>query len=221
MLRAVRRLLVSILLVALFVGASSGPLAQASSFKRCGSAGTVKSARVTLVNVRAKGISCRRGRQFARAFTRKSGPETSFACAESLHCIWRGWSCLNDARSGDLRHRCRKSTSSGQRIMVVKWKPRAGVHSSGEQMAMRRRCGLLEGARIFAFNLSCRRANRLSRGPIPRPWVGANINVDGGLLLIYRRGDDGRVHKALGRHGVDRKRLGRTPLVLVHIPYGE
>lgn len=121
MLRAMKGLLAPILLAVLFAAAASGAPAQASSFKRCGSAGTVYSGHMKLANVRAKGVSCRKARTFARGFTLKSGPETSFVCSESLHCIWRGWSCLNNARSSDLKHRCRKATSSGQRVMVVKW----------------------------------------------------------------------------------------------------
>lgn len=185
-----RRLLAPILLAALLAGASSGASAQAPSLKHCGSAGTVKSARVKLAKVQARGISCRRARRFARVFTRKSGPETSFACSESLRCTWRGWSCLNDARSGDLRHRCRKAVPSGQRVMVVKWSPR----SVRPEL---RACGSVRDpkgprSKVHASQISCHRARRLVRryvqkDKLARTWIA--VNPAGCEYLMYRRRD--------------------------------
>lgn len=37
-------------------------------------------------------------------------------------------------------------------------------------VAKRRQCGSLDGTPIIGFNLSCRRAKRLWRGPLPRGW---------------------------------------------------
>jgi hypothetical protein len=52
--------------------------AHASSFKRCGTAGTFYSGAVTLANVQAQRISCKKARSFAREFTRKSGAESGY-----------------------------------------------------------------------------------------------------------------------------------------------
>lgn len=188
MLRAMSRLLIPILLAVLFAGVSSGASAQASSFKHCGGAGAVYAGQVKLANVRAKSISCREARRFARRFTLKSGPETSFACAESLHCTWRGWSCLNDARSGDLKHRCRKANPSGQRVMVVKWNFRS---------VSLRGCGSVKDPKgprseINASEISCLRARRLVRryvqdDKLARTWIA--VNPAGCEYLMYRRKD--------------------------------
>lgn len=177
-----------ILLIALFAGASSGASAQAASFKHCGSAGAVHAGQVKLASVRAKGISCREARRFARTFTHKSGPETGFVCSESLHCTWRGWSCLNDARSGDLKHRCRKATGSGQRVMVVKW--------SFRRIALRG-CGSVRDpkgprSKVHASDISCIRARRLVRryvqgDRLARTWTAENPG--GCEYLMYRRED--------------------------------
>jgi len=163
MLRAMSRLLIPILLAVLFADVSSGASAQAASFKHCGSAGAVYAGQVELANVRAKGISCREARRFARRFTLKSGPETSFACAESLHCTWRGWSCLNDARSGDLKHRCRKATPSGQRVMVVKWSPLEVVNAE---------CGVVHAAGAYAHDVRARGVSCRNGRRVARSWLG-------------------------------------------------
>jgi hypothetical protein len=76
---------------------------------------------ITLVNVQAQRISCRKARTFAREFTRKAGPQTGFQCSEDFYCQWRGWSCRNDGRSGDVKHRCETVNSANKRLMVVKW----------------------------------------------------------------------------------------------------
>lgn len=182
------------LLVALVAGLSPAESAQASSFRHCGSAGVIPSARAELTKVRAKHISCPEARAFARRFTRKAGPETSFACSESLHCAWRGWTCLNDARSGHLYHRCRKPASSRQ-TMVVKWTPR----SPGARAPVLRRCGSVgdpKGPRskVRASAISCHRARRLARryvqnDKLTRGWIA--VNPGGCDYLMYRRRDRG------------------------------
>lgn len=87
--------------------------------------------------------------------------------------------------------------------------------------AKRRQCGSVDGTSITAYNLGCRRARRLWRGPIPEGWAGANIDVDGGLALIYRRRDQMSVNRAIGRHGITREKLGHIPLVVARVSYGE
>jgi hypothetical protein len=95
--------------------------AHASSFKRCGTAGTFYSGAVTLANVQAQRISCKKARSFAREFTRRSGAESGYTCSEDFYCQWRGWSCRNDGRSGDVKHRCETVNTANKRLMVVKW----------------------------------------------------------------------------------------------------
>ncbi len=62
-----------------------------------------------------------KARRFTREFTRKSGEESGYTCSEDFYCSWRGWSCRNDGRSGDIKHRCETVNTDNQRVMVVKW----------------------------------------------------------------------------------------------------
>jgi hypothetical protein len=56
---------------------------------------------------------------------------------------------------------------------------------------------------------------------LPRGWSGANIVVDVGEAFLFRRRDEARVIEARSRHGINRRKLGRTPLVFAYVPYGE
>lgn len=114
-----------------------------------------------------------------------------------------------------------ESVTQVDRIPMLELRMVAAHARRGKRVARRRECGVLDGTPIVAFNLSCRHAKRLWRGPLPPPWAGANLDIDGGVALLYRHGDEARVQRALGRRGVDRKELGATPLVLARVPYGE
>ena len=108
------------LLAVLVSGAVASP-SEAAAFKRCGTAGTFYSGAVTLANVQARNIACAKARRFTREFTRDSGEESGYTCSEDFYCSWRGWSCRNDGRSGDTKHRCETVNTGSKRVMVVKW----------------------------------------------------------------------------------------------------
>jgi hypothetical protein len=110
-----------VIAVAVAIGGAASP-ATATSFKRCGSAGTMYDGQLRLTNVQAKRTTCKKARRFARAFTRKSGGETGYRCSEDFYCTWRGWQCRNDGRDpGVLKHRCETINVTTHRVMVVKW----------------------------------------------------------------------------------------------------
>lgn len=81
----------------------------------------------------------------------------------------------------------------------------------------------MEGTRIFAFNLGCGRAMSIWRGPLPRGWTGSNLDIAGGVALLYRTASYRRVRNSLTGHGtIDPSRLGpRIPVVWARVPYGE
>jgi hypothetical protein len=116
-----KRLLAPAGLLTLLVSLVIVTPSHAALFKRCGTAGTFYSGALTLADVQARHISCKKARSFAREFTRKSGHESSFTCSEDFHCQWRGWSCRNDGRSGDVKHRCETVNTGNKRLMVVRW----------------------------------------------------------------------------------------------------
>jgi hypothetical protein len=111
------------LMVVAVVGAMAcaAASAQAASFKHCGDAGTMYGGQLRLTDVKAKRISCRKARRFARTFTAKSGEESDYTCSEDFYCTWRGWQCRNDGRGEHLKHRCETVNTKTHRIMIVKW----------------------------------------------------------------------------------------------------
>jgi hypothetical protein len=73
---------------------------------------------------------------------------------------------------------------------------------------------------IRAYNLGCTRARAVWRH-LPAGWLGANRDVDGGIVLLYRAADQNRVFAAMHASRVDARTLGSAPLVLARVAYGE
>lgn len=71
---------------------------------------------------------------------------------------------------------------------------------------------------MSAFNLPCDRAKR-AWDHIPSGWTGANLDVNGGLALLFPQAHSDRVLKSVGKHGIKRDVLGAIPLVVVRMPY--
>lgn len=85
-------------------------------------------------------------------------------------------------------------------------------------------CGSIDGTRVSAFNLNCVRVRKLwhafsARGATPRGWSGANIDVHGGLAILYPSDRSRRVIKAVNATPIDRRVLGEVPLVVGRVPY--
>lgn len=84
----------------------------------------------------------------------------------------------------------------------------------------KRRCGRVDGNRMTAYNMPCKRARRVWRR-LPAGWTGANLDVDGGWALLFRQRDYQRVLRARTRRGFSLRRLNGAPLVHALVPYGE
>jgi hypothetical protein len=93
----------------------------------------------------------------------------------------------------------------------------------GFHLARRWRCGSAGGTRVFAFNLRCRRAMEIWRGPLPRAWTGANADIAGGVAVLCPTASFRRVQRSMTKRGtIDRSRLGpRIPVVWARVPSGE
>lgn len=85
-------------------------------------------------------------------------------------------------------------------------------------------CGSIDGTRVSAFNLNCGRVRQVwhdfsTRGVTPKGWSGANIDVHGGLAILYPTDRGRKVIKALKATPIDRGVLGEVPLVVGRVPY--
>ena len=92
---------------------------------------------------------------------------------------------------------------------------------------VKRYCGRIHHAPVSAYNLSCPRAIRIwtaastGGGTLPAGWTGANVDRAGGEALLFPAQDFDRIVRAETSSGLDLGRLGRVPVVLARVPYGE
>jgi hypothetical protein len=81
----------------------------------------------------------------------------------------------------------------------------------------------VDGVKLHAYNLKCPKARSIFGGQPPKGWIGANIDVAGGLALYCLAVDEETVIDAIdSRTGrVNVRRLHGAPLVVARVPYGE
>jgi hypothetical protein len=84
-------------------------------------------------------------------------------------------------------------------------------------------CGRVQGVKVHAYNLGCRRARSIYGGQPPTGWTAANVDVAGGLAFYCRAADEETVDEAINpRTGrVHVGRLHGAPLIIAAVPYGE
>lgn len=84
-------------------------------------------------------------------------------------------------------------------------------------------CGRVNGVKIQAYNLSCRKARSIFGGQPPKGWTAANVDVAGGLTFYCHTSDEEKVTDAIDRRTgrVRARRLHGAPLIIGAVPYGD
>ena len=84
-------------------------------------------------------------------------------------------------------------------------------------------CGRIDGTKIRAYNLGCRKARSIYGRQPPKGWTATNVDVAGGLAFYCRVTDEHAVDRAIDRRTgrVHVRRLHGAPLIIARVRYGE
>ncbi len=90
-------------------------------------------------------------------------------------------------------------------------------------------CGLgawlwpIDGTKVRAYNLGCRKARSIYGRQPPKGWTAANVDVAGGLAFYCHADELRTVDRAIDRRTgrVHVRRLHGAPLIIARVRYGE